>query len=425
MTHHNGSVKMTQSPQKMAVWVGCFVAVLGIGTLPAQSIANQTPTVASLSEEDLLLLLEAKRQQQKANAQAQFAQTQSTKTLPTQSAQPQRQSQSTPAQGQAQVTALPVQVPNEIDLPKLVLDTPNRTAAPQSFANTNQAQTKTLNQTSKNPENQTAQAPTPNQLVLDRPVIDEAGLLSESDIAILGNRLRNLHNENLAQGAIVVVPSTNGVPIFDYALQTAERWGLGNDKIDNGLLTVVAVNDRELFILTGRGLEGVLPDARLKGIIRDKITPAFKAGNYADGLLAGLDDMEGYLRADPDTLAQATKYQQSESESPLMPFFVMAWIVGLFLMQVFGRLIGAGLVSAGFFVLGLMMGASVWLVGLGAIALFVLIFFLSNRGGLGGGGFRHSGHRHRTGGFGGGSFGGSSYRGGGGSFGGGGAGGSW
>lgn len=424
MTHHNGSVKMTQSPQKMAVWVGCFVAVLGIGTLPAQSIANQTPTVASLSEEDLLLLLEAKRQQQKANAQAQSAQTQSAKTLPTQSAQPQRQSQSTPAQGQAQVTALPVQVPNEIDLPKLVLDTPNRTATPQSFANTNQAQTKTLNQTSKNPENQTAQAPTPNQLVLDRPVIDEAGLLSESDIAILGNRLRNLHNENLAQGAIVVVPSTNGVPIFDYALQTAERWGLGNDKIDNGLLTVVAVNDRELFILTGRGLEGVLPDARLKGIIRDKITPAFKAGNYADGLLAGLDDMEGYLRADPDT-AQATKYQQSESESPLMPFFVMAWIVGLFLMQVFGRLIGAGLVSAGFFVLGLMIGASVWLVGLGAIALFVLIFFLSNRGGLGGGGFRHSGHRHRTGGFGSGSFGGSSYRGGGGSFGGGGAGGSW
>lgn len=417
MTHHNGSVKMTHSPQKMAVWVGCFVAVLGIGILPAQSIANQTPTVASLSEEDLLLLLEAKRQQQKANAQAQSAQTQSTKTLPTQSAQPQRQSQSTPAQGQAQVTALPVQVPNEIDLPKLVLDTPNRTAAPQSFANTNQVQTKTLNQTSEQ---------STKNLALDKPVIDETGTLDESEILALESKLRQLYGEKLAQAAIVIVPSTNGVPIFDYAFDIAKRWELGDDKIDNGLLVLVAKDDREMYILTGYGLEGTLPDASVKRIIREDIAPYFKKNDYANGLMAGLNAMERRLQGD-ETLTNADKSADttsSENDGSPIPLFVIVLFFGQFLLQMLGRPLGASIGAGAFFVVSLISGFGFWIALLGAIVIFMAIFLLMGKNSLGGGGYHHSRHRP-SGGRVGGGFGGSSYRGGGGSFGGGGAGGSW
>ena len=86
----------------------------------------------------------------------------------------------------------------------------------------------------------------------------------------------------------MIVPSTDGIDIFDYALAVAERWQLGQADTDDGLLITVAVNDRKMYILTGYGLEGVLPDAALSRIIRDDITPAFKSGNYAQGLSAGL-----------------------------------------------------------------------------------------------------------------------------------------
>lgn len=397
--------KKIQQPSKKILplmMVGGIVAVLSTPILTyAQSVSVQ-----SLSEEDLLLLLQAKQEQakrQKAEQATQKTAIQLPDTNP-------KSVSSSPAAGQATLTKLPVQVPNEIDLPPMQL-------ANQPVQKTQPAQKQA------NPKPSVVEKTvTSEQLDLNRPIIDETGTLTSDEIAILGNKLRNLHYENLAQGAIVIVPSTNGVPIFDYAINVANRWGLGDKTIDNGLLILVALNDRDFFILTGRGLEGVLPDARVKQIIGETITPHFKQEQYANGLSAGIDAIESRLRADPDTLANADKITNATEEHSPIPFFIVAWAIGVFLIQMLGRVLGASLASGGFFLLSLIAGFG-WLVAIiGAILLFLLVFFLTGRHN----GFRHGRHPHHGGGMGGGSFGGSSsYRGGGGSFGGGGAGGSW
>ncbi len=275
----------------------------------------------------------------------------------------------------------------------------------------------------------TATPVTSDELILNQPIIDSTGLLSPQELASLSQQLHEIYHDNLAQMAIVLVSSTNGVPIFDYTLAVANRWGLGKKDRDDGILMVVAINDRKVFITTGYGVEGVLPDVVLNRIIANDITPAFKTGDYSTGLSRGIARIDERLRADPETLAQAdAKHSTSSDNGFIIPLFIMALIIGSFLTAILGRLVGASIGAGGLFAITL--GAGLGLV-LSGIAAFILWLFLLARslpthtggsGGLGGGGFS-------GGGFGGGSFGGGmgggGFSGGGGSFGGGGAGGSW
>lgn len=284
-----------------------------------------------------------------------------------------------------------------------------------SNANTNASTTKTIT----SHQSEIAH----DKLVLNSPVIDEARILSADEITQLSTQIRQIYDDNLAQMALVIVPTTGGVDIFDYGLQVARRWGLGRDDIDNGVLILVAVNDRKMRIFTGHGVEGVLPDAVLNRIIRDVISPNFKAGQFAQGLSAGIARIDERLRADPDTLAradQATNTQDNDEQPNLVGLLIMAVVAGGFLNMILGRFLGASIATGGFVMLAL--GAGIGLLTALFIAfilwLFLLIFV--GRGVVVGGGFG-------GGGFGGGSggFGGGGYSGGGGSFGGGGAGGSW
>ena len=97
-----------------------------------------------------------------------------------------------------------------------------------------------------------------DKLILNEPVVDQANILNPQEKQRLEAQLRGIYQQGLAQAAVVIVPTTNGTPIFDYALQVAEKWQLGDKDIDDGLLMVVAVNDRDMYVLTGHGLEGVL-----------------------------------------------------------------------------------------------------------------------------------------------------------------------
>ncbi|OOS23655.1 TPM domain-containing protein [Moraxella pluranimalium] len=282
---------------------------------------------------------------------------------------------------------------------------------------------------------QDTQSSTPaNQLILDTPVIDEVGLLSTQQNQALSERLRQIHQQGKAQIAIVIVPSTDGEPIFDYAMQVADRWGLGNKDADNGLLIVVAVNDRKMQILTGYGLEGIIPDAIAKRIIREQMTPAFKDGRYADGLMQAVDAIDSRLQADPETLARMNAVGADAPEDvafDLITLFIIALIIGKIVTGILGRVLGASLVAIGFVIVGMFAGLNVLLAILAASVLFLLLLVsgLSAANSLGTGGqYRGGGRSGRSsGGFGGssGGFGGGGYRGGGGSFGGGGAGGSW
>ncbi len=292
------------------------------------------------------------------------------------------------------------------------------------------------------PVTSSAESVDADKLILNEPVVDQANILNPQEKQRLEAQLRSIYQQGLAQAAVVIVPTTNGLPIFDYALQVAEKWQLGDDAIDDGLLIVVAVNDRDMYILTGYGLEGVLPDAAVNRIIREDITPLFKQDNYGAGILAGVNALQARLTADPEVLARADAQaaerstQQESDELPLPIFlFVMAMIFGSFITSIFGRVFGSILAAGGFFAGALALGGGFFMTLI--MAIFIWLFLISRGGGGGkGGGGKGGGRRGGgmiflpgmgggSGGFGGGGFGGGGFGGGGGGFGGGGAGGSW
>lgn len=287
------------------------------------------------------------------------------------------------------------------------------------------------------PVTSSAESVDADKLILNEPVVDQANILNPQEKQRLEAQLRSIYQQGLAQAAVVIVPTTNGVPIFDYALQVAEKWQLGDEAVDDGLLMVVAVNDRDMYILTGYGLEGVLPDAAVNRIIREDITPLFKQDDYGAGILAGVNALTARLSADPEVLARADAQaaerstQQGSDELPAPIFlFVMAMIFGNFITGIFGRAFGSLLTAGGFFAGALALGGGFFMTLI--MAIFIWLFLISRggggKGGKGGKGGRGGGIIFLPGmggGSSGGSFGGGGFGGGGGGFGGGGAGGSW
>lgn len=286
------------------------------------------------------------------------------------------------------------------------------------------------------PVQSTAAGVAADKLILNNPVVDQANVLNPQEKLRLQAQLQSIYRQGLAQAAVVIVPTTNGVPIFNYALQVAEEWQLGEADTDDGLLIVAAINDRNMYILTGYGLEGVLPDAALNRIIREDITPLFKQNDYATGILAGVDKIESRLKADPDVLARADAQaaersaQQGSDELPSPVFlFIMAMIFGSFITSIFGRVFGSIITAGGFFAGSLALGGGFFMTLV--MALFIWMFLISRgsggggRGGRGGGGGGAIFMPGMGGGSSGGGFGSGGFGGGGGGFGGGGAGGSW
>lgn len=262
---------------------------------------------------------------------------------------------------------------------------------------------------------------------LNEPVIDQANLLSPTEKQQLSQRILKLYNEGKGQIGVVIVPTTGQEDIFDYSMRVAEAWQLGSAKRDNGLLMTIAINDRRIQILTGYGLEGVLPDIVAGRIINDKITPYFKQGQYAQGIDSGLAEIERILNLDPEIAAQAADelkerqeqaYKAQQASQATFGAVIFIIIAGVVASMIFGKKLSAataavagtaaGLVNGMGLIASLMIGIGVFFVLITSLAQLLLYAFASGRGGGG------------RGGFGGGGFGG-----GGGGFGGGGASGSW
>ena len=308
---------------------------------------------------------------------------------------------------------------------------------PGSTQATGNQATATANAQTTTTSKQSTQAPVAaDKLILNNPVIDEARILSASDKQAIETKLRSLNDRGLAQAAVVIVPTTNGEDIFDYSMKVADRWKLGKKDTDQGLLMVVAVNDRKMYILTGYGLEGTIPDAVAKRIISDDITPRFKQGDYAGGITAGINRIEERLTTDPAILKQADANRvntnsnaQSNQEGgiPLIFLGFFGFVAGMILTSILGRFFGSIATAGGIVTLGTIFGAG--LLGSMFVAFIVFLFLLfrgGGRGGRGGGGVVFlPGGGFGGGGFGGGGFGGGGFGGGGGGFGGGGAGGDW
>lgn len=137
-----------------------------------------------------------------------------------------------------------------------------------------------------------APAPVPTPLGF---VSDYAHVVDGATAAALTGRIEELRQKTGAEIAVVTVPTTRPDTAFDYAMRLAEAWKPGAKGKDNGVVFLVSVDDHDLFILTGYGIEGALPDG-LVGEIRDRdIVPRFKAGDIAGGIHAGVERMAAVI----------------------------------------------------------------------------------------------------------------------------------
>lgn len=251
-------------------------------------------------------------------------------------------------------------------------------------------------------------------------VTDLSGVLDEAQRAALEERLRAFEARKGAQFAVLVLPSTQPETIEQYGIRVADAWKLGRKGVDDGLILIVATDDRRLRIEVGRGLEGVVPDAIAKRVIEEIIAPRFREGDVPGGIEAGVERLMGLVDGEP--LPAPPEAVGGGSGAPVIVALLMGLTVGSVLRRILGPLLGSGVVGGATAVVLMVAGfALVAALLLGVLMfLFVLVFGSvadrgALRGGFGGGGFG-------GGGFGGG---GGGFSGGGGGFSGGGASGSW
>jgi len=127
-------------------------------------------------------------------------------------------------------------------------------------------------------------------------VVDQAGLLSPAREAEIATRLEALERDTTAQVVVVTVRDLQGYPIEDYGYRLGRAWGIGQAGEDNGVLLLVAPNERKVRIEVGYGLEPVLTDALSTLIIHNRILPAFREGYFERGILDGVTAIEEQLR---------------------------------------------------------------------------------------------------------------------------------
>jgi len=278
-------------------------------------------------------------------------------------------------------------------------------------------------------------------------VTDLTGTLDAAQRQRLDAQLADIERRKGTQVAILIVPSTQPETIEEFGIRVADAWKLGRGReraqrdtgnsramaIDDGLLLLVAKNDRRVRIEVGYGLEGAIPDAVAKRIIGEAITPRFRTGDFAGGLEAAVADVSRRLEGEDLPPAwQPGQGVADDAEIGLLPLVFGAFIVGLFVSQVAGRFIGAAVGGGG---AGLGAAATLASTGLGAavgVGVGLLVLLMGGRKGGGGPGGPLQRVGRRTIGHGpiivpgsgwGGGRGGGGFGGGGGGFGGGGGGG--
>ena len=273
-------------------------------------------------------------------------------------------------------------------------------------------------------------------------VTDLTGTLSAQQTQQLDTQLAALEQRKGAQVVVLMLPSTQPDDIADYATRVFDRWKIGRKHVDDGVLVVVAKDDRRAMIETGYGLEGAIPDAAASRIIREYMSPKFRVGDF----YGGLNDTIGALTKliDGEPLPPPLQGPQRNQGGVVhgqdwFTGLVVAWIVLLWARGLFARvprLPRAGLVGGATGLLAWLF-SGLWPMGLGLGIVGLLIGLVGGTGGsfargggfggwggFGGGGFGGGGFG--GGGFGGGGFGGGGgFSGGGGMTGGGGASGSW
>ena len=247
---------------------------------------------------------------------------------------------------------------------------------------------------------------------LSRRVTDLTATLSAEQVASLESGLAAFEAKKGSQIAVLIVPTTQPEDIAQFGIRVAEQWKIGREKIDDGVILIVAKDDRTLRLEVGYGLEGAIPDAIAKRVIAETITPHFKTGDFYGGIEAGVQQLMRLIEGES---LPSPAPGQGGGDDAIFGLLVVGGVVGGWLLSIMMSRPAAGGVAA--------LGSGVagaFLLGFSPLLLFIAVFvFAAVASGFRGGGGWSSGGR--GGGFGG----GGSWGGGGGGFGGGGASGSW
>ena len=225
-----------------------------------------------------------------------------------------------------------------------------------------------------------------------RLVNDLTNTLTAVQVQALESKLRAYNDSTSSQVVVAMVPDLKGYDVADYARALGRKWGVGGSEFNNGVVILIAKDDRKLRIEVGYGLEGAIPDITAKSIIDNSLTPNFKEGNYYRGIDRATDDI---IKAAAGEYKAPAGYGQKKKKTGI------AAVIGLLVLFLILGGLGGGRRGGG----GALSSAG-WIIG----------SILASSGRSGGGGGWSGGGGSSGGGFGG--FGG-------GSFGGGGASGSW
>jgi uncharacterized protein len=294
-----------------------------------------------------------------------------------------------------------------------------------------------------------AQEPLPVPALSAR-VIDQTATLQPAQLAALESRLAAFEAEAGPQIVLLLVPTTQPEDIAAYAQRVADSWKIGRREVGDGLLVVVAKNDRRVRIEVAKSLEGAIPDLAARQIIDRAIRPAFRADDYAGGLNAALDELMARVRGEALPVPERDGARSGagpglQLEELGMFLLVAVPIIAAVLTRVLGRRLGSLATAGAAGTIGWWITASVVVgVGIALVALVLVGLFgigsavrrmgggrslphIGGSGGSGGWGGGFGGGGGWSGGRGGGfsSGGGGFSSGGGGDFGGGGASGGW
>ena len=217
-------------------------------------------------------------------------------------------------------------------------------------------------------------------------VTDLAGVLSPEQKQALEGKLVAIDDSSSNQIAVVILPTLDGNPIEEYATKLFRTWGIGNKKSRNGVLLLIAIQDKKIRIETGYGLEGALPDITCNSIIDNDIKPAFRQQAYYEGIDKATDDIA--KAAVGEYKEKRERRAKGKGSNPLLFVFILFIIVAIL-----GKKGGGG-------------GSNIGGGGFSDIATGMLLGSLLGGGGRSGGSDWGGGGGGGFGGFGGGSSGG-------------------
>jgi len=158
-------------------------------------------------------------------------------------------------------------------------------------------------------------------------ITDQAGLLTAADKADIESQLASLEQTSTDQLAVVTVKSLDGYSIEDYGIGLARKWGIGQKGKDNGILLIVAPNDRKVRIEVGRRLEPMMTDTMSTLIIENAILPKFRRGDFGGGIKDGVRDIKTVLLGDAEEVKQRAGGARNPQNDPTVMLHVIIWLL--------------------------------------------------------------------------------------------------